>query len=399
MSKTPAAVTTNLRRIFLLWLATRALLSLWAFYASVNSPVSALPVWGPQEGWGWWERVLLAPWYRWDVEHFLKIATQGYRIDDGTLSFHPLYPLLGKAAGALAGGDELWGLFIVSNVCSLLFLIAFERLARMDLSREDAYRSCFYFLMLPTAFILFAPYTESLFLLCSALTLLMARRGRWWAAGFMGGLAALTRQQGILLLLPLAWELWEHAHRDWRKLLGRWRSAIALLLTPLGLAAWVVYRNFALGDMAFDWHAPYSLVYGLVISPSASHIVTDQRITFPWKAVWLALSHLGTTNGIDLLLGSCYGLLLIAGGQQLWRLRASYLLYAAVTIVVSFSLSTGVPYSYMGLGRHCLLAFPLAMVLATTTRSEIRAVATSVLGLLGLLGLSLLYVWKIAWVP
>lgn len=395
---------SNRRRIIVLWLVTRVWLSLWALLCSTLYPITRLEeefnLWPPRAPFGdWLARVLLAPWNRWDVEHFLKIATQGYHADDGTLAFHPLYPLLGKAVGVLVGGHALWGLFIVSNVCSLLFLLSLERLARLHLSRAEAYRACFFFTMLPPAFVLFAPYTEPLFLLCSVLTFLLARNGRWWQAGLAGGLAALTRQQGILLLLPLVWEFWAAAQWDWRVVLRRWRSAMGLLLTPLGLGLWLLYRNFTLGDTQFNWREPYTFFYGLLISPSATKIIATQKITFPWEAIGLALHYPTATNLLDLLLGSIYLLLLIIGWRKLWQMRPAYLLYALITIVVSFSLSTGLPNSYLGLARHCLLAFPLVLPLAMAGQKKSVKLTVVLLGALWLLALTYFYVSEVLWLP
>jgi hypothetical protein len=392
------------RRVVRLWLGTRVWLSLWVLICSATYPLStlekALPAWPPQLPVGQWiDRVLVEPWNRWDVEHFHRIATEGYRLDDGTLSFHPLFPLLGRAIGALVGGDALWGLFIAANICSLLFLLALGRLARLDLSPDDAFRACVSFLMLPAAFIIFAPYTESLFLLCSVLALLMARRGRWMYAGLMGALATLTRQQGILLLLPLAWEFWEAARRDWREVLHRWPAALSLAITPMGLGLWLLYRNWALGDLQFDWREPQTLLHGFVISSSASRVVPGQQLVFPWQALWLALRHPGATNLIDLSTGGVYLGLLVVGFRRLWALRPSYLLYTVATVAVSFSYSTGLPYSYISLARHCLLAFPLALLLPALTRNRVVAFAMTAIGVTSLLGLSLLYVWHILWVP
>lgn len=395
---------SSLGRILLLWLTARGVLSLWVLLCSTSHPVTALEktvaAWPPQPSVGlWWDRVLLEPWNRWDVEHYLKIAAHGYRADDGTSSFHPLYPLLGKAVGALVGNHDLLGLFLVSSLSSLLLLMALEGLARLDLSRDDAFRSCSVLLMLPGAFALFAPYTESLFLCCSIASLLMARQGRWWSAGLVGGLAVLTRQQGILLIVPLGWELWAAVHGNWRTLRRRWSDASGLLLTPLTLSGWLLYRNMALSDTPIDWRQPYTLLYGLFISPSAHKVVVDQEFTAPWNAFWLAASHPSSSNTIDLVFGSVYLFLFIAGARQLWQLRGSYFLYTAITVIVAFSYSTGLPYSYMGLLRHCLLAFPLALLVATAKRTKLWEIAIIVMGTSGLFGLSLLYVWKIVWVP
>ncbi len=394
---------SNLRRIVVLWAATRILLSLWVAFCSAFFHASAyeqqFAAWPPRTPVGeWLSRVFLTPWDRWDVVHFLKIASRGYRPDDGTAAFHPLYPVLGNITGTLVGGHELWGMFIVSSLGSLLFLIALERLARLDLPPELAYRACFFFLMLPVAFVLFAPYSESLFMFCSVVAVLMARRDRWWLAGSWGALAVLTRQQGLLLLVPLAWEFWEAAHRDWRTALTRWRAALSLLLIPIALVGWVAFRNLTLaGDVRFEWSDPYSLVYGLFISPSATKVVPQQIFTYPWKAMYMALSYWSITNIIDLTMGAVYIVLLITGAKRLWSVRPSYFLYALVTVLVSLSFSTGLPYSYMGLARHCLLAFPFALLVATSRRRT--ALWMTVVGLLSMLVLSLLYVWENLWLP
>src|SRR2546428_473564 len=84
-----------------------------------------------------------------------------------------------------------------SVVFGLLVMMGFERLARVDLSQGTSRRAAVYLLHAPLAFVLFAPYTEALFLLSSVIVFLMARRRAWWMAGMAAGLAALTRQQGI----------------------------------------------------------------------------------------------------------------------------------------------------------------------------------------------------------
>jgi len=382
----------------------RLLLSLWVVIISSLRPVTeaekAIAVWPPSHPLtAWLERVLLLPWLRWDVEHFMKIALQGYRPDDGTAQFHPLYPLLGKFAGLLCGGNTLAGLLIVSSVFAFVCLKSFEYLAALDLPPQAARRAVFYFAHAPAAFVLFAPYTESLFLSCGIVALLMARRGQWWLAGAAGGLAALTRQQGIFLLVPLAWELWEWTARDWRKLWANWRSALGLLLVPASLLAWLFFRALALSDVTFNWQQPGTLIYGLLISGSARRIVSVQSFMPPWQALQIAVSNLSATNVIDLTLGGFYLLLLLAGGRRLWQIRRSYFLYALVILSVSFSLSTGRTASYMGLPRHCLLAFPLFLPLALWGERRLAHYLIMTAGLMVLLSLAMFYTTRILWVP
>jgi hypothetical protein len=394
----------RLLEIVFLWLALRLVLSLWIALSSSFSPQTALekqvPLWPPTTPLGdWWQRVFVMPWYRWDVEYFLNIAVRGYRLDDGTAQFHPLYPWLGQITGHLLGGNMLLGLLVASSLCALLLLLSFERWALLDLPAEAAWRATLYFAHAPVAFILFAPYSEATFLLCGVLALFAARRGVWWQAGLAGGLAALTRQQGIFLLLPLAWELWEWSGRRWRALLGNWRGLLGLALVPAGLLLWLLYRAWALGDVAFDFSQPRTLIYGLLISRSATRVVHVQSFMPPWQALWTALQHLNVTTVIDLSLASFFLLLLILGARPLWRLRPSYFLYALAIILVSFSYSTGPREPYMGLPRHCLLAFPLFLPLALWGKRWWVHWLVILYGILGLLTLALLYTTRILWLP
>lgn len=344
-------------------------------------------------------RYAILPWNQWDVEYFLKIASSGYHAGDGTAQFHPLFPLLGRLAGWLLGDDMLLGLLVTSSLCTIGFLLALERLASLDLPPAGARRAAFYFAHAPAAFILFAPYTESLFLLSTTLAFLMMRRRRWWIAGWAGAAATLTRQQGLFLLLPFAWEIWESSERDWRKLLAGWRQTLGIVLIPAGYLSWLVYRALALGDLVIDWRQPRTLVYGLLISHSATQVVEEQSFMPPWQALWLAFQHLNRTTVIDLVASGVFVLLLVLGWKRLWRMRPSYLLYSLLILLVSFSYNTGSPHPYKGLTRHCLLAFPLIFPLAVWGRRPIVNLLALGLGLTGLLALTFLYYNATLWLP
>ncbi|MCI0335974.1 MAG: hypothetical protein L0226_00210 [Acidobacteria bacterium] len=399
---------------FTLWLFLRVLLSAWAAFCSAIAPATELEknvkLWPPASSVStisqgvsfgtWLKRVFLAPWDRWDVEYYLKIAEQGYKLNDGTLHFQPLYPWVGRIAGLLLGGNMLLGLLVVSSVCGLLLLISFERLARLDLPPETARRAMIYFSHAPVAFIFFAPYTESLFLLCAVLSLLMARQGAWWRAGLAGGLAALTRQQGILLVVPLVWELWEMSSRSWSRLIHNWRNVAAIFLVPCGLLFWLIYRAFTLQDIHFNFGQPGSFIYGLLFSKNAAQVVMPgMQLMMPWDALAVALRSSDITTIIDLVLGSFFLLLLIVGGRFLWKLRPSYFLYALLIVLVSFSLSTGSVECYKGLARHCLLAFPLFLPLAAWGARRIIHLSVMAFGIACLFILLIFYVSTAYWLP
>jgi len=390
--------------ILIPWLMLRVVLSIVVLAASDSRPNTdvekRVAAWPPSLPLSVWSgRVLLSPWQRWDVEHYLAIVGRGYLPGDGTAQFHPLYPWLGRAAGFLLGGNMLAGLLGISSVCGLLCLIAFRRLAEFDLAPDEAHRAAVLLLHAPLAFILFAPYTEGLFLLCSVMLFLMARNGRWWLAGVAGGLAALTRQQGIFLVVPLAWELWESSGRDFRELARSWRRALSVILIPTGLIVWLLYRTLTLGDLAFDIYKPRTWIYGLLISRDATKVVEEQGLVPPWQALAAALTSPKSTTVIDLILGTGFLLMLVFGGRFLWRLRPSYFLYASVILLVSFSYFTGAFQPYMGLPRHCLLAFPLFLPLAVWAKHPRIEFSLLMLGFCGMSLLTYFYGAQILWVP
>jgi len=400
---TPAA-SQSFPSIVVSWLMLRFVLALVVLIGSANRPETALEkdiaVWPPASSFGrWLDRVLVRPWQRWDTEYYLNIAERGYRLDDGSTQFHPLNPWMGRVFGYVLGGNMLLGLLAASSVCGLLFLIGFERLARLDLSPGASHRAAVYLLHAPLAFVLFAPYTEALFLLSSVVVFLMARRRAWWMAGTAAGLAALTRQQGVFLLIPLAWELWEWSGRDWRKVLGNWRSAMSLALAPAGLLVWLVYRAVVLADIAFDVYRPQTWIYGLLISTGATRVIPEQGFVVPWRALGAAFSSPRPTTVVDLILAGIFVLMFVWGGRSLWRLRPSYFLYSAAVLLVSFSYFTGSFQPYMGLPRHCFLAFPLFLPVASWAERRNFDVPIILLGLAGMLLLALFYSTHGVWVP
>ena len=168
---------------------------------------------------------LLDPWHRWDAPHYTDVAIWGYIAHDpGTLSypgyrqdfpgdldlyivFFPLFPWLTAAVNAVIAAPVA-AAFVVSTVASGFVAPMLYRLVRADLGASVARWSAGLLLIFPTAYFLHIGYTESLFLALSFATLWLARTNRWWVAGALGALAALTRVNGLVLIPALAVEAW-----------------------------------------------------------------------------------------------------------------------------------------------------------------------------------------------
>ena len=152
--------------------------------------------------------ILLSPWESYDTQYYVRIVRFGYQASEITSGFHPLYLWISKILNVLVQ-NPIISLLIVSSVCGFLLTIAYYRLALVDHAPDTASTASKLFLCWPTTIAIFAPYTEALFLLLVVCCLFAAVNRRYWLAGIAGGLASLTRQSGIFLCLPLAWEIWE----------------------------------------------------------------------------------------------------------------------------------------------------------------------------------------------
>lgn len=114
------------------WMAV--LSSLRPFHAREH----AISVWPPKASFAvWFERIWFAPAERWDVASYIKIASVGYRPEDGTTQFHPLFGLLARPFVRL-GMSPLVALSTISFAATLVLLFVFYELARRDLDSEDA---------------------------------------------------------------------------------------------------------------------------------------------------------------------------------------------------------------------------------------------------------------------
>ena len=191
------------------------------------------------------------PWHRWDAPHYTDIAVFGYRADDpGTLSapgyrqafpgdldlyivFFPLFPWLVAGVNAVIGAPIV-AVFVVSSVASVFVAPMLYRLVAADLGERIGRRSALLLLIFPTAYFLHIGYTEALFLALAFGSLWLARTDRWVGAGILGGLAALTRVNGLVLIPALMVEAWLQ-WRVHRRLDARWVVATGLVAAGFGV--------------------------------------------------------------------------------------------------------------------------------------------------------------------
>ena len=189
-------------------------------------------------------------WSHWDGEHYVALAASGYMQppDNASPAFFPLYPLLIRASAGLFGGPlsppalSVWGPLV--SLIALPFALYFVyRIAESGWGERAARVSVLTLALFPTTFFFNAAYTESLFLALSAGSIWALRvRRDLLLACVLAGLATATRNVGVFLLVPLAYEYLRNA-REYG-----WRGAAALALAPSGLALYAAYLWWRFGD-------------------------------------------------------------------------------------------------------------------------------------------------------
>lgn len=198
-----------------LFLTLRVALSLVAAYAWWKG---GLP--GPchfevaRDGWltiprladGPTEFPLVGVWQRWDACWYGKIASFGYEPAEMSVNFWPMFPILTGLTGRLVDGSVALGGLIVSSIAYIAAMVGLVRLVGRDFDGVIGRRTILLLSIFPSAFFLFAPFTEATFLALAVWSIAMARERRWLLAFVFGFLAGLTRIQGVFLLLPIGWE-------------------------------------------------------------------------------------------------------------------------------------------------------------------------------------------------
>jgi Mannosyltransferase (PIG-V) len=268
---------------------------------------------------------ILLSWNHWDASNYVRIAQFGYQTPFD-VAFFPLFPLLIKVIAYVLGhrGYFIIGT-IISNGALLGTLFVLYQLAVEAGGEEVAQRTLLYLCIFPTAFFFFAPYNESLFLFLTASAFLALRRQRWWLAGLLGLLAALTRSAGVLLVIPYIVELWMTRESITASRQNMLLRILPVLLIPVGTGLYALYC----------WH-----ISGNPIDFATVQSHWGRHITWPWLGIWYSLADIfwfqpfgsfnEVHNVIDLSATLAFIVLAIVGRN---KLRASYSIWIGVLLL------------------------------------------------------------------
>ena len=199
--------------------------------------------------------------------------------------------------------------------------------------------------------------SESLFLLLTAAALYLARTRRPILGGLCGAGAAFTRSLGLLLFVPLLWEL---VHDAVQRRRVDARQVVGALLVPLGFAAYC-YINWRVAGNPFQF-----LIYqrehwnqrtGLFFSTAAYQ--TDNLLRCLRSGSWRDALGLWLPNLIACF--SALGLLAAAAPKLRASQTAWFLAYYIIAVGATWLLSAP---------RYLLVLLPVPLALAQCTRKR-----------------------------
>ena len=300
-------------------------------------------------------KVWLLMWLRWDALWYLKIAAHGYtKVNE--LAFFPTYPMLIRGVHLLTRLPFDVSALLLSNAMCLAFLFVFWALVSEYFDQSVRQRALWAALAFPTAFFMSAAYTESTFLFLSVMVFWLARRQKFWWAGFCAIGATLTRNEGVFMVIPILWQY--YLARGFK---FRW-ELLSVLSVPLAMG----------GFMYFQWRH-----FGNPLAFISSQSAWGRHITWPWVGIWLAIGKIW--HGSSLQASTVLSMIDLSSSLvslALWiyswkKLPVDWMMYWAVLWLIDVSAPS--PYGrspLLSMSRLVLILFPTYVGLGILTENS-----------------------------
>lgn len=300
-----------------------------------------------------WAGAAYHMWFNWDPGHYLRIADVGYRSsgeDALFIVFFPLFPLLVGVTGFVVRNLVVAAL-LVTTAASIASGTLLYKLVRLDRPEAHARGAVVLLFAFPTAYALFAPYSEAVFLTSVLASIYAARTGRWWLAGLAGVAATATRIVGLALVPALVVEALVAQRGEG----SAFRKLAAIALVPLGFVSYLGINAVVHGDPLHflavqndHWFqhavAPWVPVTDALDAIRGSELTVESFLVHPARLVAIA-----------------FALAVLAFG---WRaMRPTDRAFSAATMLMVLSASW-----LISLPRYLLAVYPLFTTMGTLGR-------------------------------
>jgi hypothetical protein len=353
----------------------------WAAHLVLVFAASAVTVWLTPErgvrrpagsGLG---KYLVDPLSIWDGAWYLDIAALGYGdVDPRAASFWPRYPTLISLLHQLTGLSHATAGILISSGTLLAALMTLYSLVRNDYGEALASRAVWIVAISPLSFFFSAVYSEALFLALTVGALALARSRQWTLAALVAGFAAITRNGGLLVFIPLGIMLvgqygWNP--RRW------WTRAVQLAAAAAMPIAFAVHLDRVFGDPLMmshtrtSWGRSLNLPWDTLLT--AYHRAWDRYwqgrgscgLPLSWRAIGECRSGMQVT--VDAF-SDDLSILAVTGFIALLPFGLRYLLMRdSLYLVAGFIFPLALPATedpLQSVARYVIVLFPAYIVVA-----------------------------------
>lgn len=318
----------------------------------------------------WFSSHFINNWYRWDTGWYVKIAALGYDVNDHSIGFQPLYPLVIKVTKTILGISYLSSALLVSRISCLVAVFLLYKITKDQFnSSAIAKKTITLLLVFPSGFFLFAGYTEALYLALALSSWYLFNRGRWFWAGLLGGISSLARMQGIILIVPLlgkyVLDIYGLNKEDLNLGIGAFiQNQIKRIQTFFKTTSFI--PPFIAAIMPSLSVAGYMIYLKIIGMGSITNTYSNwgTRVLWPWEGLWEVVlrsltTKLSLNDYIDLTLFILL-IIVIVMGFKLLPLPYSLYNLAMLALILMVGRQDGFLAGFM---RYMLIIFPIFMIL------------------------------------
>lgn len=315
----------------------------------------------------------LWPLYNFDGVHYFNIATRSY-IDE--LRFMPLFPLTIFLFSKMTT-LSVFSSGIILNIIYFVFLIyVFYMLLELDYPKSETqkFKTLLALIFFPTSFFFFTVYTESLFLGLSLFAILLARKNKFLLACLVGMFLSVTRLTGILIFIPILYEMYVAKKITIKNL-------SFFMLIPILLFFYAYYNYIKFADPLFFMKAHSMLGNSRESTTLVFPLVTIYRY---FKILTTVSSNIYEYYVALIEIVSLFVSIALLIISYIKKVRLSYILYAlfSLSIPILSGTLTGYP-------RYMLIAFPMYLAIGMIKNNKIFYALISIFALLQILLFSL----------
>lgn len=245
------------------------------------------------------------PWYGSIVNYGYDYEAHGHeRGDAANWAFFPALPLVASLLAKLGPLTAQTALVVVAKLFFFLSIFAFIKFATLYAPKVSPWVAGAVAGLHPYAIYGNVGYTESMFLFFSCLSFTALRQQRFEAAGLAGAVLSAVRPTGVLF--GLAYLIAALRSAPSAVPLERLRMGFGLLLLPLGLALFMVFLYYRMGDgLAFS-HV--QIAWERIPSNPFKYLVVGLEATDALPQLWAWMTVLALVMTAYLVLSKEYGL-------------------------------------------------------------------------------------------